>query len=293
MWRMSKDGDTFEKRWAHRVCPQFPELEQFWAKHVVPLTFRDAPDELRSKYIRPSVKSHFIDYADANYATFFHLAQCFYWRDQVEESIRAKEFGAKSDPIGTEAIYCFFSHAVSAHDSAAQFADSVNTVAKKYLKQHIFQVRRSEQHSGDSKVIGINGIIGGPNLRRLHAAVRATKEYRNLVVHERIVYLQNGYLPTKRIKDYAGLRTLGRFARDYQRWSDEGQFEEFFHPAVPTLDSLLDRLISGLRPIWRTTTSVFDRLERDNRDFDNRKIIAQKDRCLSEDAFKRARSLGT
>ena len=69
MWKLSADGDSFERRWAPRICPSFREIDVFWARHVVPLTFRVAPEEIHIHFVRPSVKKIFIDYADASYAT--------------------------------------------------------------------------------------------------------------------------------------------------------------------------------------------------------------------------------
>ena len=295
---LQKDGDSFERKWAGEIVPLFPEYEYFWDAHIVPLTFRDAPDEAnRSHFLRPSLKGHFIDYADVSYATFFHLAHCWHWYDHVEIFVKNPQEDTNLQLTGTGAIYCFYSHAVSAYDAAVKFCKAVNNLMLVCGSRDVFDVENRQHHTPR-----INRLVGGERFDELWNLICDIKRYRNTVVHERILFLQNGYLPHPRtlpaankkhlLWQKAGLAVLGLFARDYKKWTKDNTFDRDYVPATDLLKGQLLDLCVGLRPIWREAKTAFDELSGSNAIFDRRNNYDPRDRALDRKAFERARSLG-
>lgn len=295
--KLATSGDQFEKKWEGEIVPLVPEYEEFWNDHVVPLTFRDAEEPNRSKYLRPGLKGVFIDYADTSYAAFFHLAFCFHWLDQIRSHSTEKPYDTNAALWGSESVYCFYSHAISAHDAAANFCRSVNRVADYCSSCRVFDVEDDPR-----KPLFVFGLEGGERLDDLCSLVEEIRSYRNIVVHERIVFLQNGYLPSperlpkRHEKDKrwqkAGLAVIGLFARDYDKWKSDRSFELEFVKACDLVEEQLLEMCARLRPIWRHAKSAFDELDRTEPKFRRRVKIDPKDRTLSQERFNRARSLG-
>jgi hypothetical protein len=71
-WTLDTHGDSFEREWARHDLDDFPAFEEFWRKHLVPLSFRIREPE--NQFIRPSLPKHLVALADASYAVFYHVA---------------------------------------------------------------------------------------------------------------------------------------------------------------------------------------------------------------------------
>jgi hypothetical protein len=294
---LKSDGDRFEKRWQKEIVPLIPEFEEFWRRNIVPLTFRTADEPLRSRFLRPSQKGFFVDYADANYAAFYHLALCFHWLEKISDHADNESYDTETALWGSEAVYCFFSHAVSAYDASANFCRAVNRVAEKFAHPRVFNVEDDKK-----KPLMIYGLENGDDFDELSDLIRELRSYRNILVHERVVFLQNGYLPSPRLMKVgserdllwqrAGLAVIGLFARDFTRWQSEGTFERDFVRASDLAGDQIVELCTRLKPVWSAATEAFDELEQTSGEFNRRGQINSRDRKLTEEAFARARQIG-
>jgi hypothetical protein len=87
--RLSEAGDSLERKWAGVILTDLPEYELLWQRHIVPLTFRAAPEpEKRSQFVRPGIRPLFRDLIDAHYATFHHLVHCHLCRPKPPRGFR-------------------------------------------------------------------------------------------------------------------------------------------------------------------------------------------------------------
>ncbi len=295
--RLEDSGDSFERYWSKRIVALIPEYEEFWNAHIIPLSFRNAPEPVRSKFIRPTQDGMYVDFADASYAAFYHLAFCHYWLDKLKSYATKEDFDTASALWGSETLYCYFSHAVSAYDSALSFCRAINAVYQRFTSRLVFDVE--EDHR---KPALIHGFMGGKRFDALSKHIAQIRAYRNIVVHERVVFLQNGYLPhpdrlpRREARDTlwtrVGLAAIGVVARDYEEWRDSWRFGEEMVPAVGLVEAQTKRLCTGFGPIWRRAKQSLDYLESTERDFRERGKIAAPDLDLTPARFEQARKLG-
>jgi hypothetical protein len=301
--QLAKGGDGLERRWAQEIAPHMPRYQEFWSRHIVPLTFRDAEDPaLRSNFVRPTNLTLYINYADANYAVFFHLSRCFYWLRELGRSAGSEQYDSEGAILGTEAIYGLYAHAISAYDSTIVFCEAVNSVLAHHKRSAAFRLNCQTQQQPKFPT-RIRGFVGGTGTTsRLNSFVDDIKTLRNLVIHRGIVHLQNGYLPdVEQIKKaqqesllhhFVGLAAIGVFARDRDKWLNQGIFDQYFRPAVEQGEEHIIALCENLDPIWDHAAAVFDDLLRTCPAFKKRAQIKARDRSLTPEVFNRARSLG-
>jgi hypothetical protein len=118
LWELDRDGDRIEKRWWPYIKAGFPQYQDLWSQHVVPLTGR--PEYL---YVRESIPPPLAKLATVSYSVFVHLAGC---HQQLDPSFR------HSDLFATEGVYIFYSRLYSAQQALRRFITEVADVQNDY-----------------------------------------------------------------------------------------------------------------------------------------------------------------
>ena len=233
---LATDGDSRQRKWARRILAHWPRYEEFWRRHVVPLTF--APLEEGNYFLRPTLPEPLEELADADYAVFFHLAQMHEWTVLMKNRADARYMG------GTEQLYAFFSHGTSLVDATCSFAAAVDTVAEEFGGAPAFEVERDE--AGHVCGLGDGWGLQGDR-HKWEGFVRRVKRYRNFLVHRRPVFLQNEYMPRlEYLESMSGLAAISRLARD------PSVLEERYEEVVPALEDLLVTAAQALDAVWIT-----------------------------------------
>lgn len=216
---------------------------------------------------------------------------------------RAEQYDSNDAIWGTEAIYNIYAHASSAYDSAVIFCVAVNRVLAHFDKQLVaFGIHYETKKDGREIPRRIDEFIGGAgNTIRLCSFVDDIRFLRNQLVHRGIVHLQNGLMPDiDRIKEaqredllhhYVGLAAIGVFARDRQKWLNDGTFDRYYRPAVEQTKEHTLALCTNLDPVWGHATSFLDELLVRYPEFGKRSKIERRDRSLTPEVFKQARSI--
>lgn len=280
VWRLAEHGDSFEREWARHVLDGFPAYEEFWRRHVVPLTFRE--HEPNNPFVRPSVPARLVDLANAGYAVFYHLAHCHAYLNRVSLGKDYKKF-----PRPTEALYCFFSHARSGLDALLYLCRAVNNTLKEYDREPIFEVKSVSQWLNPVKLEYCTARVPDAVLPDLEPYFRLTSQlasYRNLLVHNKPIFLQNDWLPRPEFAaEYAGLTAIGKLAKNPQLR------ETHFVPACTALAEMLGLLTTFAQSLVAFATLHLDDLAATSYPKDQRKL-GKGDHKLTLQDFLRARS---
>jgi hypothetical protein len=125
-WTLANDGDRVEQDLGADVCQLFPNYEQFWALHVVPLTYRVMNHNCL--FVRAKVRPYFEDMATANYGVFVHLAACH----------RLLNANPDRHLFAVEGVYTFYSRLYSVHEvTVGDFLPAANKIVERYSKRYI------------------------------------------------------------------------------------------------------------------------------------------------------------
>lgn len=279
-WRLDIDGDNREKKWAKRTRRDFPAYEELWRKHVVPLTYRVMGDGTM-KYLRPTQPQHYLDLADANYATLYHLTSCYEWKTRLASYPTDKAI------LPTESFYCFFAHAISCVDSVLWFADAVNRVLQANRESKRFDLVEAKDREGRPRgyFAFLRQCIGGPDVRAFSDLTRELKDYRNLVIHRRPLFMLSKNIPVKsQIERYSGLAAISRLAMNLDH------LRVYFGDAEEVLDGYATTLGYVLNPLWEFATRLLDGLPLEH--LQARAIPDPADVALTSLEIKRAITLG-
>jgi hypothetical protein len=209
---LESDGDSFERQWCTLVLDQFLSYERFWHDHVVPLSFR--PRQPDNQFIRPSAPSHLVALADASYAVFYHLAHCHAYEQRLLFRKDPLDF-----PRPTECLYCFFAHAHSAHEALLHFCEAVNRALAHYDHVEVFRIARDpgqgrhpHRLSGSTPPDEECAPVAIDTYQRLQSMLAS---YRNLLIHEKPIFMQNLWLPkAAKLDRYSGLAAIGLMVKD-------------------------------------------------------------------------------
>lgn len=278
-WRLATHGDSFEREWARHVLDGFPAYEEYWQRHVVPLSFRE--HEAENYFIRPSAPAHLVDLANAGYAVYYHVAHCHAYLDQICLRQDRTAF-----PRPTECLYCFFSHARSGVDALLYFCRATNNALKKYGRPPIFEVKTVSQWLNPVRLEYSMPAVDGavcPDTDPYHRLVEQLASYRNLLVHNKPIFLQSGWLPRPEFAaEYAGLTAIGKQAKD------PSSLDAKFVPVGDKLVELLTLLKRFAQSLVLFATLHLDDLADTSYPRDQRKL-AKGDHTLRLEHFKRAR----
>lgn len=178
----------------------------------MPLSFR--PREPENQFIRPSLAGHLVALADAAYAVFYHVAHVHAYDQRLLFRKDLHDF-----PRPTECLYCFFAHVHSAHEALLHFCDAVNRVRAHYDADAVFDleydpVRGRHPFGLKGSAAGLADCepVDGAASQRMQSTLAA---YRNLLIHEKPIFLQNMWLPrTSELEAYSGLTAIGRVVKD-------------------------------------------------------------------------------
>lgn len=251
-WKLSKHGDSMEQKWADTLSRLLPEYESMWQRHIVPLTFRIYdPDHY---FLRPNLADRLLDLADAHYTAAYHLVLCNQWLARCAALKEKGSSARRQFPTFTDSIYAFFAHSVSTIDAALWFAHSTNIVLEYYRCSRAFDIQYSDPAQWGKKApVCLRKDKRVPNLDAFFAIRRLLKQYRNLLLHERPVFIHNLRMPKAEVFDkYAGLAGIGRLALGPER------FKEDFEDIGQRLEALLRLIGLGLRPVWRRCLQALD-----------------------------------
>jgi hypothetical protein len=279
-WRLEVHGDSRERRWARRVRTDFPAYEELWRKHIVPLTFRVLRDPA-FKYVRPTQPAHYLDLADANYATFYHLTSCYEWKD------RLAGYPADESVLPTESFYCFMAHAISCADSVLWFADAVNRVLDPNGGQRPFDLVEAKDSKGKPRghYLYLRRCVDGPSVSEFQALGRELRDYRNLVIHRRPLFMLSKSVPRKSgLGKYCGLAAISRLAMNLE------DYEHHFRGAEEVLEEQASSFGRVLDPLWIFATKLLDGLPVDR--LRAREVPNPEDAKLTRSRINQAIGLG-
>ncbi len=280
-WHLAEHGDSFEREWARHVLDGFPAYEDFWRRHVVPLSFRE--HEPLNPFVRPSVPARLADLANAGYAVFYHVAHCHAYLDQL---CLRKDYTAFPRP--TECLYCFFSHARSGLDALLYLCRAVNNSLKEYDREAIFEVKTVSQWLNPVRLEYCTPRVKGavnPDLGPYFELTAKLASYRNLLVHNKPIFLQNDWLPRPEFAaEYAGLTAIGKLAKN------PAARDAHFVPARDELTDMLGLLKQFAQSLVKFSTVHLDALAETSYPRDQRKL-GKGDHKLTLQDFKRARGV--
>jgi hypothetical protein len=278
-WNLPEHGDSFEREWARHVLGGFAAYGDFWRRHVVPLSFR--PWQPDNPFIRPSLPPHLIDLADAGYAVFYHLAHVHAYEQRLVLRKDLRRF-----PRPTECLYCFFSHAYSAHEALLAACCAVNRVLEEYERPPLFGIEHGYQ--GRRHPLRLEScapaVAGCPplDLAAYQQMQRILSAYRNLLIHHKPIFLQNKWLPQARELDrYSGLTAIGRVVQD------PDCIRRDFRPVAETLAEIRGQVEHVAEMIFGIALVHLDALAGTAYPRDQRRL--GRDRKLTRAAFTRAR----
>jgi len=278
-WRLADHGDSFEREWARHVLDGFPAYEDFWARHVVPLSFREREPE--NRFVRPSVPARLADLANAGYAAFYHVAHGHTYLDQL---CLRKDY--TTFPRPTECLYCFFSHARSGLDALLYLCRAVNNTLKEYDRAPIFEIKTVSQWLNPVRLYYCTPRVPGavnPDLDPYLQLTNQLASYRNLLVHNKPIFLQNDWLPKPEFAaEYAGLTAIGKLAKN------PAAREQHFVPARDALTEMLQLLKQVAQSLVAFSTVHLDALADTSYPKDQRKP-GKGDHKLTLKDFQRVR----
>jgi hypothetical protein len=235
-WTLKSDGDSVERALGTDVCKHFYNYEQFWTKHVVPLTYRVMVRECI--FVRAKVTKDFEDMATASYAAFVHLAAC-------HQQLKSKP---DRDLFAVEGVYAFYSRIYSVEEAVFKaFLPAVGKLVKRYSKQYIDADRDSNglPKRGTRRYesrLEVNGRLGLH--RDVNTAFKATK-YRHQRVHKWGFPTRSGRVPGPAYIDRWVGKGLGELAR-----TDGSRFALEFVDAIARARRDLQSVESALNEIW-------------------------------------------
>lgn len=243
-WSLAEHGDSRQRRHATRLAVAWPHYEELWRRHVLPLTFR--PHQPDNYFLRPTQKRPLVALADASYAAFFHYAGMVEWRDQLPHARRPEAIRA------SECLYCYFSHVSSLFDAVLHFARAVNDVLLEYRQPTAFGVLESE----DGQPYGLSTQQARAAAGLWHELRRELAPYRNFLVHQQPVLLQNNLLPkVGSMREFSGLTAISKQALSKQ---DPRLHHE---PALEMLEETTEHLAGMLDRVWQEALEALDRID--------------------------------
>jgi hypothetical protein len=249
-WLLHVHGDSRERKWSERVTRDFPSYEELWRKHVVPLTFR-VVEQSELKLIRPTLPQYYVDLADANYATLYHLTSCYEWQT------RLADYPSTESILPIESFYCFLAHAISCADSVLWLADSVNRVLIANERSIAFDLEPARDHK--KRLLGypayLKGCINGPDIRQFRDLTKDLRNYRNAVIHRRPLFMLSKSVPVRsKLPEYSGLAAISRLALR------PDHIRVYFSDAEALLDKYSKALGEALNPLWKFAIQHLDSL---------------------------------
>jgi hypothetical protein len=236
-YSLARDGDGRESRWAPTLTKGCPSYEAFWKTHIVPLTFRIYRPE--NNLVRPEIAGHLVDLADGSYSSMFHLTQCHL-------------YGQTRGPITTENLYCFFSHGTSLMDALTYFAAAVSTLTRHHGAREPFSVKMSEDDQPPRPRF-IQWWVDRDAYVRYQRVGRELRRYRNVMVHQRPVFIQKGQIPKYDSLDaWCGLSAKARIDRD------PAVLGQHFEPASETFARILAAVGAVLNSVFTVASDSLD-----------------------------------
>ncbi len=244
-------GDTTERELAKHILSDLPAYEPFWREFIVPLSFR-TPEDPWFYFIRPTQHHSPLKLADASYGCLFHLIACDDWLKRLMTISESRQ-------AATAGLFSYFSHAGALLYAANTLAEAVNEALKYYQQVTAFK-RERQGKSGELWAVPCCPRSPlGPYLD----LCRAVREYRNWLVHEKLLFVQNGHLPKahhegcgqtrgNHLEWFSGLAAIGRATRSHLILRD------CFEPIEAILPRLSSQMREALNSVW---ASAFELLE--------------------------------
>ena len=278
-WTLNEHGDSFERDWALHVLDGFPAYQEFWRRHVVPLSFRiKEPD---NQFIRPSLPPHLVALADSSYAVFYHVAHGHAYLDRLQFRKDHQDF-----PRATECLYCFFTHAHSAHEALLHFCCAVNGVLARYEQSPLFEVQQ-DKNGYPCRLAGCTPTVNEcvpVDMDLCEQLQTRLSTYRNLLIHEKPIFLQNAWLPkTRELDKYSGLTGIGKIARD------PDAIQRDYRPVGDALVEILGLVKLVAEMVFAASSCHLDGLEGTQYPRDQRRL--GKDHKLTRRSFERVRGM--
>jgi hypothetical protein len=237
-WKLRFRGDRVEQDFASDISLLFPNYEEFWSQHIVPLTYRVTHPECI--FVRAKLRPGFEDMATANYAVFVHLAAC---HQQLNS-------GPDPDLFAVEGAYEFYSRLYSVGEAVVQgFLPAVNKLVKQYSRRYI-STDYDSQGKPKRKTWRYETRLEKNGRSGLHRDVNAAFERANRYRHQRVHWwgfpARSGKVPgPDYIRAWIG-RGLGELAR-----ADEKRLAREFVEALPQAQTDLQSIEVALNEIWR------------------------------------------
>jgi len=245
-------GDTTERELARRVLPDIPAYEEFWREFIVPLSFR-TPEDPWFYFIRPTQHRSPLKLADASYGCLFHLVACHDWVD------RLADMSHESRHATTAGLFCLFGHAGAMLYAANTLAKAVNEALDYDRKVGNLPTDHSMpsfklEPQGKSGQLWAVPCCPLSRLGPFADLCTAVRDYRNSLVHEKLLFVQNGLLPKahheghqttgSHLDWFSGLAAMGRAARSHLI------LRECFEPVGAILPRLALQMRQGLNSVW-------------------------------------------
>lgn len=226
-WTLAKHGDSLEKKWAPKILSAFPRYEQFWADHVVPLTYRTA--DPHCIYLRAAVRKELDAVATASYGVFLHLA--------------GAHAQLATDPalFAAEGVYTFYNRLYSVREMVSRFLAAIAGVLQVYGGVYIADEKRR---------LRVHGSATLPERFR-DAFDKRTKDYRGQQVHDWGFPVINHRIPSRKaLKHWTGkgLRDLDLFLKRPDAASRIAA--DFVDPVVQARDDLA-AVEDVLNDVWQ------------------------------------------
>jgi hypothetical protein len=245
---VGKDGDRIERFWWRKIRHAFPRYDEFWIRHVKPLTYRP-----RSIYVRESVRSELALLATASYGVFFHLVGCY-------QQLRADS--PDPDEFGDQGIYVFYSRLFSAGWGVERFFKQVGHVLREYdgtVTPTNFRLRGKG---------GVDLVRDYKEFRKLFVE-NDPRNYRNTQVHDWGFPVVLGRIPTheyfaKWVKNELKEKGLGALAAFLKEKDAQEVFDHDFVDAKEQARNDLrfaQRVVDG---VWGVALAELDDLAKKN-----------------------------
>lgn len=240
-WTLAADGDSVEREWQSHILPLFPRYEQFWGKHVVPLTLRTVKRDLL--YVKRGIPQELQVLATTHYSVYLRLAaaaECLTAAAGLRRITGVLHLYMDLDAACTDMLSRFLrasKEVLEKYGSAApsdlgrrlgSFGDG--TLEDEYAKL-INEIGAYRNATHDCVVIMVSGMVPRPDLMKREGGLD-TSIYRNLAELPRLLEDES-----KTRRDFVDARQLAR-----------GHFDELL--------KILNRIWAGVIRELETVTSL-------------------------------------
>lgn len=249
IWNLQQHGDGPERRFYKWLRADFPTYEEFWRRHVIPLTYRIIKEEL--VLVRVDLPEELQDFATAHYNVFFRLALAA--REREDKEIFKK-------PIGYQLFYLHLHTAIN--EMVQNFLSCSSLVLERYAGVRIRDLAVWETKWAVPTLVSERNQL-----------IEEMSPYRQYAAHLPVLATLDGLIPNPDfLVSIASKRGEGALRNEFVRLSQKARLlgspelcREKYSDIEIITSGHFERSLKLCDRIWKGMLGEFDQLESHSR----------------------------